>query len=548
MVAGQRAKLPKLKDHKILALDIGTRFIKAAELRLNRGVITLENVVVCPTPPDTLDKSQILDPVMLGQAIKQLLLTNKIATRKVILSLRGQSSVVVRPIDLPRMTRKELAETMKFEVERHVPFAANEVIMDYAPLVAPEEVPDTEENMKVLLAVAQEELVNAYIKVLKSAKLKPVAFDVEILSAIRALVDIRQDEGSYDETVAMVNIGASATDISIVHQGNLVFNRSVPIAGDALTSAIAEQMGRSFDEAEELKIEHGKVFLDPAVGELPAPETAPESAPAAPPAQEATVAWESSGPLPQQIFSLDESFDTQGPFTPSGLAPAPAADATAAKPVFQLDADEAPAPEPVPEPAPAAPATGNGNGQGAPVFDLSSELSGQLPPSPRPRASTEDEESEIASPFAFAQSAPAPEAASQPEAPAAPAATPAPAAKAWGEMKSGDASQEAMFQRQVFEAMLPTLGEMVVEIQRSLEFYSTREPKDPITRILLYGGTSRLPQLAEFIHQELGVDVLSADPLQALELTPCQLPAEYLHDLAPALPVCVGLGLRDMIA
>ena len=147
MVAGQRAKLPKLKDHKVLALDIGTRFIKAAELGLNRGVISLLNVVVCPTPPDTLDKSQILDPVMLGEAIRRLLATNKITTRQVIVSLRGQSSVVVRPIELPKMSAKELAETMKFEVERHVPFAANEVVMDYAPLIDPDDLPESEENM-----------------------------------------------------------------------------------------------------------------------------------------------------------------------------------------------------------------------------------------------------------------------------------------------------------------------------------------------------------------------------------------------------------------
>ena len=56
--------------------------------------------------------------------------------------------------------------------------------------------------MKVLLAVAQEELVKSYLKVLKVAGLQPLAIDVEILSAIRALVDIHDPEENA-ETVAL---------------------------------------------------------------------------------------------------------------------------------------------------------------------------------------------------------------------------------------------------------------------------------------------------------------------------------------------------------
>ena len=187
----------RLKDHTILALDIGSRFIKAAELRLGKGMISLLNVAVRPTPANVMNTNQILDPVGLGRAVREMLALSKIKTKNVIVSVSGQSSVVVRPIDLPKMSRKELADTMKFEVERHIPFTADEVVMDYAPLVEPDELPEGESNMKVLLAVAQEELVKSYLKVVQVAGLKPVAMDVEILSAIRALLDIHGDTFGY---------------------------------------------------------------------------------------------------------------------------------------------------------------------------------------------------------------------------------------------------------------------------------------------------------------------------------------------------------------
>ncbi|HEY3417464.1 MAG TPA: pilus assembly protein PilM, partial [Armatimonadota bacterium] len=272
-------------------------------------------------------------------------------TRRVIVAISGQSSVVVRPIDLPKMTRKELADTMKFEVERHIPFTADQVIMDYAPFVDAEDLPESESNMKVLLAVAQEELINAYLKVISTAGLTPVAMDVEILATIRALVDILQDqdEEGFEQTVALVNIGASTTDISVVDNGTLSFTRTVPIAGDTLTEAISDQLGRSFEEAEELKKEHGYVFLDAVFsGELGAPAAGETAAPApdapagdgvsffdaydsmqAPPAP----AEETPGSTaPQNIFSLDEDFNTPGPLTIGGAAPSPPAPPAPAAP------------------------------------------------------------------------------------------------------------------------------------------------------------------------------------------------------------------------
>src|ERR687887_172483 len=78
--------------------------------------------------------------------------------------------VVEAIIPVPKMTRAELAETMKWEIERQVPFPASETVWDFQPLTPPETTPENE-NMQVLLAVAQEALVNAHVEALMAAGL-----------------------------------------------------------------------------------------------------------------------------------------------------------------------------------------------------------------------------------------------------------------------------------------------------------------------------------------------------------------------------------------
>jgi len=578
----------KLKDHVILALDIGTRFIKVAEMRLARGMISLVNVAVSPTPPGVVDSNQVLDPVALGRAVKGMLAANKIRTRKAVISVSGQSSVVVRPIDLPKMSVKELTDTMRFEVERHIPFTADEVVMDYAPVIDPDDLPEEETNMKVLLAVAQEELIKSYLKVLSATGLRPVALDVEILSAMRALIDIHQRTGQLDNTLALVSIGAVSTDISIINQGNLIFTRSVPIAGDALTEAIADQLGRTPEEAEELKKEYGRIFLEteePGVY-APADEQAAGGAEAAPPNglfdafgggaasgnaaapplfslddHQSAPAAPAAQPADNAPFEIDDGVDDEVPVFRFGLGgEEEEEEAKPAVPIFSLDDDnvddEVPisaGSQPVFTPAPAAEAPATGA-----VFDLSSELERQMPSYNRPAAperptGPEQEQTPTSLPnmlnlAADSHTAPMQVPLTETGGQAEEAVSSFSAADLFGPVGPGDAAQTDVFQHRLFDAMMPTLVELVTEIRRSFEYFTSREPDTPIDRVLIYGGTSRLPYIIDFIQQELGLEVQQADPLAALDLTLFRQPADYLKDVAPALPICIGLGLRDMLA
>lgn len=292
-----------------VGLDIGSHLIKVAEARPGKGGVVITALGLAPTPAGVLENNVVVDPAALGQEVKKLLRTAGVSTKRVVSSVSGQSALVVRVIEVPKMSPSELADTMKWEVERHVPFAASEVIMDFQAIERPDE-PEDAQNMEVLLAVAQQDMIDRHVAMLFAAGLRPVAIDVEPLSAARALIDAGGEAAASQRNVVILNIGASNTDIGVYRGGILAFPRTLPLAGDSFTKAISDTMGVDAEEAEKLKREHAEVFLDQI--QAPGAAAAPE---------EGFLDFSGTGPQPpaapqppqRMPFDLSDSAEEQPP-------------------------------------------------------------------------------------------------------------------------------------------------------------------------------------------------------------------------------------------
>jgi len=241
----------------VLGLDIGTQAIKAVELRLaGHEVRMVGRPVVIPTPEHSVSGGRVVDTAAVSEALGDLLSRNGFSTKKVIASVGGDTDVVVRITQVPKMTGKELDEAIQWELERQAPFPVDQAVYDYQAIHRPD-APADATDMDVLLAVAQEEMVDAHVESLMAAKLTPVAIDVEPLAVARAMVDAG-GEAVADQTVVIVHIGASNTAIIIVRKGLLAFVRTIPTAGAALTSAIRQNMTEDEASAERVK----RLFAD----------------------------------------------------------------------------------------------------------------------------------------------------------------------------------------------------------------------------------------------------------------------------------------------
>ena len=493
-----------------VGLDIGSQTIKVVEARGAGNNLQISALGIENTPEGAVQGGIVADPKALGAAIKTLLSKSGVGAKRSVSAAAGAASVVVRVIEVPRMSPSELAETMKWEVERHIPFAANDVEMAYQPIDDGTPPDPANPNMEVLLAVAQRDMVAQHIQTLQAAGLNPVAVDVEPLAVGRALINLPRS-GMADKNVVLVNIGASNTDIGIFKSGILRFPRSVPLAGDNLTRAIADHFGLSMTDAEEEKRENAAVFMDligagGQSGDFGLGEDAPDE-----------------GAMGRTPFDFSD-VPMNTPFA------SPSSEAT--PPVFGMADDTPPPPAAGPptfdlDDTPPLGGTGPAPG-GAAVFDLD-----DTPPPPgagMPGAAMDN-------PFASPADNPfaPPPAGDFGAAPSASAPVPAPD------------DPRARRRREVFDAILPVLGELLTEVRRSIDYFRSRYPNDTVDQIILCGGSARLPNLDQFIQSDLGITTTVADPFAGIGVSSKQMSSERLQDVAPAFTVAVGLATRDAV-
>lgn len=551
---------PKSAPSAVVGLDIGSDSIKIAEARFSKGEITITGLGVARTPEGAVENEVILDPQALGAAIKTLAAESGIKTKRCVSSVGGQSQVVIRVIEVPKMSQQELSETMKWEIERHVPFAQNEVVKDFQPLERPSADPDAQ-NMEVLLAVAQQDLIDNHVAALFAAGLQPMAIDIEPLAASRSLIEASVN-GVKDETVAIVNIGSNCTDFGVFENGLLTFpSPPLSIAGVTFTREIAEAMGQTLDQAEVTKKEYAAVNIE-AFAPAPAPEPEPDvSTQAAEPTAFNSVFSPQSSTT--SAFDLDDASPADAA-QDSGLAAEPADLSsfrdTVDGPVFDTPDSPSPLGSPAFDLGDTAPAAsepmaapsfdlGEGTGDAVPVtpsFDLGEGDVVAADPSAFDLGGEQPEAATAATPDFDLDEVGTPEAGGDAQPMAADEVTGAPEQPVFAQAPLSGSGQARSIEDIVFDAISGVLVDLANELRRSLEYYSGRYSKMP-QRVILCGGTAKMPKLDEFLSQELGIPVEVADPVKNLRVNVQGASSQYLKEISPLFSVSIGLAIRDMV-
>jgi type IV pilus assembly protein PilM len=88
---------------------------------------------------------------------------------------------------------------------------------------------------------------------------------------------------------------------------------------------------------------------------------------------------------------------------------------------------------------------------------------------------------------------------------------------------------------------------MVTEVRRSVEYYVNRFPDSAVDKILLYGGTARMPNFADFVGNETGVPVEVGNPFARLIVQDGNVSPEMVEQDYCFMPIVVGLAIRDML-
>lgn len=272
-----------IKPGTAIGLNIGSDSIKVVEATAKGSEITITALASVPTPEDSISNGLVTNPTALATGIRNALTQAGIRSKKVVSSVAGAGGTIVRVFEVQKMSDQELLDNMKLEADRYIPFPPSEVQMDFKAL---RELPSDPgaENMEVLLAASKRDVIDSHVKVVQAAKLDPRAIDVEPLAVARALTHPLTashpgaalngagyfDEGpDYNDTSAVLDIGANETEISILRGDLLVFTRTIPNGGNSLTQEISDRLHLDRDDAERIKREKGDALL-PAQVSAPA--------------------------------------------------------------------------------------------------------------------------------------------------------------------------------------------------------------------------------------------------------------------------------------
>jgi len=228
-----------------IALDIGSTFIKLVQLKGSNKNYQLIKFGMVPLPPEVIVEGAVMDAGRVVEAIRELLVSQKVTTKEVVISVSG-SSVIIKRVSVADMTDEELSESIKWEAEQYIPFSIDDVNVDFQKLGAGA----VEGQADVLLVAVKKDKINDYVNLVKEAGLEPVVMDVDAF----ALANMYELNYAIEEgTTALLNIGASVMNINILKDGISIFTRDITVGGNRYTEALQRDFGLTYEDAEKVK-------------------------------------------------------------------------------------------------------------------------------------------------------------------------------------------------------------------------------------------------------------------------------------------------------
>ena len=234
---------------RYLTLDIGASAVKLAEFEGGKGGLTLVNygIAALAAPLDAGNAGALLSPALLD-----IVREKGIKPGPVAISISGQM-VFPRFASIAAAGGAEKFDQMiRFEIEQNIPFPIDEMICDRQVLG------DNENGEKnVMIVAAKTDQVEDIAAAVRGAGFTPELVDVAPIAITNVL---RYAGAAGDECCVLLDIGSKTTSL-VIADGDKLYNRSIPVAGNTITKEIASALGCTAEEAEAYKREAAYVAL-----------------------------------------------------------------------------------------------------------------------------------------------------------------------------------------------------------------------------------------------------------------------------------------------
>lgn len=233
------------KQSSTFGLDIGSSAVKVVQLKTDGGTNALSALGIVSLSPEVISDGTIKDAAAVSAAIKEAVAKSGIAGFDAAISICGRE-LIIKKVQIPAVPAKELQDAVQLEAEHHIPFAIDEVFIDYHVLG------EQGGNMDLILVAVKQTKVLEYITVVEEAGFNPLIVDIDSFALSNQFELNVGEEG--EEAVALIDIGASVMKTNVIRSGASIFARDIPFGGNQYTQAIASRLGIPFAQAEAAKL------------------------------------------------------------------------------------------------------------------------------------------------------------------------------------------------------------------------------------------------------------------------------------------------------
>ncbi|MTV41006.1 pilus assembly protein PilM [Duganella radicis] len=237
----------------LVGIDISTSSVRLVELAQGaKGEIRLERYAAEPLPRNAVTDGNIENLEQVVEAVRRVWKKSGTRAKHVALGM-PPASVITKKIILPAGLQEDQLEVqVESEASQYIPFALDEVSLDF-DVIGP--AANSADDIEVMLAASRREKVEDRVAIAEASGLKATVMDIESYAARAALdrVTAQLPEAGAGQVIALFQIGAQVTHISVMLDGVTVYEREQPFGGNTLTQDIVRSYGLSFDEAEARK-------------------------------------------------------------------------------------------------------------------------------------------------------------------------------------------------------------------------------------------------------------------------------------------------------
>lgn len=243
-----------------VGVDIGSSSVKLVSLSQQGQGYQIDSYAIVSLPPTAVVDGSVENQSEVSDAIERGLKICGNKLKHAVVAVPS-SAVITKRLEISNaFTGLDLEEQVKIEADQFIPYALDEVALDFEVVGPVDKHPNLNE---ILLVACRRDDVDSREEAVNAAQLKCDIVDVDTFAIERLLPLL--DDFAPEALVGLVDVGAATLTLNVFRDGKIIYNREQAFGGNELTNAIHQQYGLEIGEVEQ-KLRTGE--LDDEIREM----------------------------------------------------------------------------------------------------------------------------------------------------------------------------------------------------------------------------------------------------------------------------------------